>query len=103
MGWQIAAEVVVAAETGAVKDRTCHERIVTCALLSVLGRSSVATREPTIVDRGRKSRRTSRVPKEHQATQRTKPSSLPQIRFCPVDRNRRIPNGPSGGVGGRRE
>jgi hypothetical protein len=32
MGWQIAAEIVVAAETGAVKDRTCHERIVTFAL-----------------------------------------------------------------------
>jgi len=31
-GWQMAAEVVVAAETGAVKDRTCHERTVRCAL-----------------------------------------------------------------------
>ena len=63
----------------------------------------MVTREPTITDRGRKSRRIVAVPIERQTTQRTKPSSLSQIRFCPVDRNRRIPNGPSGGVGGRRE
>ena len=39
---------------------------------------------------------------DHQTTQYTKRYSLQQIEFCPVDRNRRIPNGPSGGVGGRR-
>jgi hypothetical protein len=39
---------------------------------------------------------------DRQATQSTKRYSLQQIEFCPVDRNRRIPNGPSGGVGGRR-
>ncbi len=70
--------------------------------LSGLGRSSVETQEPSIVDKGGEIPKKIEVPtqaRRHNARNKYSPA---QIRFCPVDRNRRIPNGPSGGVGGLR-
>src|SRR5271166_2991538 len=56
--------------------------------LSGPGRSLVETREPTMQPAGPEVPRAIGVPIGCQATRRTKPNSLPQIRFCPVDRNR---------------
>ena len=102
MGGQKSAEVVVVAETGAMKGRTCHEWKVTRALCVSRAQASVLTEGLRSTLEGPEVWKVIEVPMGQQATRRTEQAQCDADPMVWVtDRKRRMRNRTYGVVGGR--